>query len=47
LSSWRPSEAGAALPHGEHDGNKLLFSSEWNGGKTVEGPLGGGNLVVH
>ena len=29
------------------DGNQLLFSSEWNGSKTVEGPLGGGNLVVH
>jgi hypothetical protein len=29
------------------DGNKLLFSSEWNGAKTVESPLNGGNLVVH
>jgi hypothetical protein len=29
------------------DGSKLLFSSQWNGAKTVEGPLGGGNLVVH
>jgi hypothetical protein len=25
----------------------LWFSSEWNGTKTVEKPLGGGNLVVH
>jgi hypothetical protein len=29
------------------DGNQLLFSSEWNGSKTVEMALGGGNLVVH
>jgi hypothetical protein len=29
------------------DGNQLVFSSEWNGARTVEGPLGGGNLVVH
>lgn len=29
------------------DGSKLLFSSEWNGAKTVEQNLGGGNLVVH
>jgi hypothetical protein len=28
-------------------GNKLVFSSEWNGSKTVEKILGGGNLVVH
>lgn len=28
-------------------GNKLLFSSAWNGAKTVEQILGGGNLVVH
>jgi hypothetical protein len=29
------------------NGNKLLFSSSWNGGKTVEQVLGGGNMVVH
>jgi hypothetical protein len=29
------------------DGNKLVFSSEWRGSKTVEQLLGGGNLVVH
>ena len=29
------------------DGNQLVFSSEWNGARTVEGPLGGGNLGVH
>jgi hypothetical protein len=29
------------------DGNKLIFSSQWNGAKTVEQPLSGGNLVVH
>jgi hypothetical protein len=29
------------------DGNKLLFSSEWKGSKTVEQILRGGNLVVH
>ncbi len=29
------------------DGNQLVFSSEWNGARTVEGPLGGGNVVVH
>ncbi len=29
------------------DGNKLRFSSEWNGAKTVETMLAGGNLVVH
>jgi hypothetical protein len=28
------------------DGNKLLFSSEWNGGKTIAKTLSGGNLVV-
>jgi uncharacterized repeat protein (TIGR02543 family) len=28
-------------------GNKLIFSSEWNGSKTLEQILGGGNLVVH
>jgi hypothetical protein len=28
-------------------GDKLLFSSSWNGAKTVEQILGGGNLVVH
>ena len=27
--------------------NNLLFSSKWNGTKTVEQMLGGGNLVVH
>ena len=27
--------------------NKLLFSSSWIGGKTVEQTLGGGNLQVH
>jgi len=29
------------------NGSKLLFSSNWNGTKTVEQTLGGGNLVVH
>jgi hypothetical protein len=29
------------------NGNKLLFSSEWRGSKTLEQNLGGGNLVVH
>jgi hypothetical protein len=29
------------------NGSKLLFSSKWNGTKTVEQTLGGGNLVVH
>jgi hypothetical protein len=29
------------------NGNKLLFSSEWTGSKTVEQILEGGNLVVH
>jgi hypothetical protein len=29
------------------DGNKLLFSSEWRGSKTLEILLSGGNLVVH
>ncbi len=29
------------------NGNTLVFSSEWNGAKTVEGLLDGGNLVVH
>jgi len=29
------------------DGNKLVFSSEWKGSKTLEQILGGGNLVVH
>jgi hypothetical protein len=28
-------------------GNKLVFSSEWNGAKTIEGLLDGGNTVVH
>jgi hypothetical protein len=28
-------------------GNTLLFSSEWNGAKTLEKLLSGGNLVVH
>jgi hypothetical protein len=30
-----------------YKGNTLLFSSEWNGAKTVEATLTGGNLVVH
>ena len=29
------------------DGNTLLFSSAWKGGKTQELPLAGGNLVIH
>ena len=29
------------------DGSRLVLSSEWNGARTVEGPLGGGNVVVH
>jgi hypothetical protein len=29
------------------NGNKLLFSSQWNGARTVEQLLSGGNLVVH
>ncbi len=29
------------------NGNKLLFSSNWSGSKTVPQTLGGGNLVVH
>lgn len=29
------------------NGNKLLFSSEWKGSKTLEKILDGGNLVVH
>jgi hypothetical protein len=29
------------------DGGKLVFSSEWNGAKTLEKQLDGGNLVVH
>jgi hypothetical protein len=29
------------------NGNKLLFSSQWSGAKTIEQPLNGGNLVVH
>jgi hypothetical protein len=28
-------------------GNTLLFSSEWNGAKTLEKVIAGGNLVVH
>ena len=28
-------------------GGALLFSSEWNGAKTVEKVIAGGNLVVH
>jgi hypothetical protein len=28
-------------------GNTLLFSSEWNGAKTIEANLDAGNLVVH
>ena len=27
--------------------NTLLFSSEWNGAKTLEKVVQGGNLVVH
>ena len=30
-----------------HDGSTLLISSNWNGTRTVEQLLGGGNLVVH
>jgi hypothetical protein len=30
-----------------YNGNTLLFSSNWDGAKTVESTLGGGNLVVH
>ena len=29
------------------DGTKLLFSSNWNGAKTIEQTLGGGNLAIH
>ena len=29
------------------DGNKLVFSTNWNGAKTIEQLLNGGNLVVH
>jgi hypothetical protein len=29
------------------NGSKLLFSSEWNGAKTLERALDGGNTVVH
>jgi hypothetical protein len=29
------------------NGNKLLFSSEWDGAQTVEGLVHGGNIVVH
>jgi hypothetical protein len=29
------------------NGNKLMFSSEWNGSKTLEKFLGGGSVVVH
>ena len=29
------------------DGNQLLFSSQWNGAKTLEASLGGGNTYVH
>ena len=29
------------------NGSTLVFSSNWNGAKTVEQILGGGNLVVH
>ena len=29
------------------NGNKLIFSSEWKGSKTLEKILSGGNLVVH
>ena len=29
------------------NGSKLVFSSEWNGAKTIERPLDGGNTVVH
>jgi len=34
---------GAAL----YRGNTLLFASEWDGSKTVEGTISGGNLSVH
>jgi hypothetical protein len=30
-----------------YNGSKLLFSSNWNGTKTIEQTVGGGNLVVH
>ena len=30
-----------------YQGSTLLFSSEWNGAKTLERVLSGGNLVVH
>ena len=36
---------GVSLWH--KDTGSLLFSSEWNGVKTVEKQLNGGNLVVH
>src|SRR5439155_24157730 len=29
------------------NGSTLLYSSKWDGTKTVEQGLGGGNLVVH
>lgn len=29
------------------EGNKLVFSSEWDGAKTVEDRVDGGNVVVH
>ena len=29
------------------NGSTLLFSSEWNGAKTTEKVIEGGNLVVH
>ena len=29
------------------DGSTLLFSSNWNGTRTIEQLLNGGNLVVH
>ena len=29
------------------NGSTLLYSSKWDGAKTVEQVLGGGNLVVH
>jgi hypothetical protein len=29
------------------NGSTLVFSSEWSGARTIEGPLDGGNTVVH
>jgi hypothetical protein len=30
-----------------YDGNSLLLSSQWNGTRTLEKVLAGGNLVAH